>query len=276
MKKIIVLLTFLIIVAWWVKTQKPAPIYLDNAKPILTHTEPDLVAAREAAARVNAKNSLIRTFSADVRIQKKAIALSGQIAYEKDRKFRMQSYNDKKSIFGQSKMELDIGSNPDYFWFWSARMKPPAVYYASYDHVNRNRLRTPFNPVWMMEILGLDEIDLNKGAVVLHKEVNQYKAWMCYEIRLSSSGEQIIKGTLYDDVKIKGHYLYTADGNLIISSEVMEFHNIEGIIVPKKIRTIWYEESLMLDWELANPTINQGLSVALWEMPEGRRIDITY
>jgi hypothetical protein len=57
--------------------------------------------------------------------------------------------------------ELDLGSNQELFWFWAARSTPPQVLFARHDRFALSRARDilPVEPVWLVEALGLVEID---------------------------------------------------------------------------------------------------------------------
>ena len=165
--------------------------------------------------RINQKNLQIKTFSCQVDIEiprKITFHMVGSINYEKDKKFRMVA----ESRMGK---EIDIGSNQNYFWFWSKRMQPPNLYYASYDHLMQTSLKTPFNPLWMMESLGLNEI------ILKNKSFYRYGNYLiAKETKLSTQREPVVQLILVDPNKnvIIGNYLYK-EGKLIASTEITSF-----------------------------------------------------
>jgi len=208
------------------------------------------------------ENEEIKSFSCeDVRILIKSnivAKLKGKIYYEKQKNFRM-TY---KSIFG---LESDIGSNDSHFWFWSKRMKPRSVYYAVHEDLHRTRLKTPFNPLWIMESLSLGAIDTKNIRTAEDKNNNL----IVLQDRISITGEKVTKSTLIDqkNKRVIGHYVMRLDGTLIASTEIIEFKEIDGISVPTKILIIWHDENVTMEWELSKSKVNQYISDEKWEMP---------
>jgi len=173
------------------------------------------------------------------------VRLEGFMGYEKPRKFKMQL----RSFFGK---ELVVGSNDQYFWFWSKRMDPPALYYCEHENLYRSRLKTPFHPIWIMESLGLGQISVKNAKLDV---IGDY--WKVTEIRVNTLGQKVMKTTLIDTntKAVVGHYIHDRS-RLIVSSEVEEFYRIDSHMVPKKIRTIWHEEGVELQWFFSEPKLN--------------------
>jgi len=215
---------------------------------------------------LNLRNRGIRSiWYGDLKLHVKdrfTVRLDGFLGYEKPKKFKMQL----QSFFGK---ELIVGSNDQYFWFWSKRMEPPALYYCSHENLYRSRLKTPFHPIWIMESLGLGRISVKDARLDV---VGHY--WKVTEIRINTLGQKVRKTTLIDTNKkaIVGHYVHDKN-RLIVSSEVEEFYRIDGHMVPKKIRTIWHEEGVELNWFFSEPKLN--IPMGEVEMPnESFKIDI--
>ncbi len=80
------------------------------------------------------------------------IAVKSSISYEKSLNFRMIN----SSFFGK---EVDVGSNEKEFWFWSKRMKPPALFHTIHDNLKNTNLKTPFHPLWIKEIIEIWMVD---------------------------------------------------------------------------------------------------------------------
>lgn len=197
----------------------------------------------------NNKNSKINSIYSNVAISSQGITLNSAIVYEKKIKFRMIS----ESIFGT---ELDIGSNDQYFWFWSKRMKPSALFYAKHEDLKNTRLRTPFNPNWMIELLGVSNIDKNCSYFEYKNDL------VVSEIVTDNFGNVINKLRLIDRNKKSciAHFLYDKNMNPIISAEIKEFYAIEDCFLPKKIEIFWYEENIKSVWNLSEPKINLHIS----------------
>lgn len=188
-------------------------------------------------------------------------SLEGMLAFERDRKFRMT----QESFFGS---EMDIGSNETHFWFWSKRMKPSALCYARHENIMKTGLRMPFNPMWMMEILGMKDIVIREGFVTKHQ-----RYWAVVEERMSTEQKVVNKVTLIDPEKmtVVGHYIYDLSGEILVSAEVKKFHEYNGpnfsVLVPKEIDITWFEEEVIMKWKMNEPQINHKVDPRLWVMP---------
>lgn len=238
----------------------PQPVYLTP-----TITDPQK-GDRDLITEINQRNSGIRTFMCrEIRVSSPPIHLRGSLAYEKSRRFRCTLW----SILGT---ELYLGSNDQQFWFWGKRLNPPALYHAKHEDLMKTRLKTPFNPYWMMEILGVDRIDTTNAAIVR----NAKHLAVC-QPRISTLGEKIVKITLIDPQRklIIGHYIWK-DGKIVVSAEITEFQSENGHIIPKRINFIWDEEDkATAQWEFVHPVVNASLSGESWKMPRmNRTIDM--
>ena len=106
---------------------------------------------------VNRNNSQIQSFSTN------RATLSGpgfptlraSVAFQRPGRFRLRAET------GLTGAELDLGSNDELFWFWMRRNQPPAVYYCRHDQfaVSQTRQMLPFEPAWLIEALGVAELD---------------------------------------------------------------------------------------------------------------------
>lgn len=192
------------------------------------------------------------------------ISLKSNIFYEKNLNFRMIS----NSFLGK---ETDVGSNEKQFWFWSKRMKPSVLFYSEHENLNKTRLKTPFNPNWMIQILGIGKI-VNFDGVFNYKN---YLAVVSYD--KNNYNEKVTKLQLIDTDKncFFGHYIYNNKDELIISAEVESYYCISGIFVPKIIYINWHEEKVKMKWDLSTPKINEKINSELWNMPNySKKIDL--
>ena len=234
----------------------PKPGYLLNEKPSDLKSRIEALTVIQA---VNERNRQIRTFTCpEIKIRiwnKEFIKLTGNMAYEKDKNFRMIV----KSIITK---ELDLGSNESYFWFWSRRMKPSVLYYSKHENLYRTGLRTPFHPLWMKGSLGLDEIPTS-GIHARRRGFN----WEFLQLTRNTQGKRVLRSILVDPKRsiIVGQYVYK-DSKLMVSSEIYEYR--DGL--PHRAIVKWYEEDVVMILEFVNPKINQGIIPSTWVRPSMR------
>ncbi|RDJ35516.1 MAG: hypothetical protein DWQ19_11915 [Crenarchaeota archaeon] len=209
---------------------------------------------------MNCRNAMIKNIRyPEIIMQTDDVILGSQLkatlAYEKKLNFRMLIY----SFLGE---ESDIGSNSEIFWFWSKRMRPQALYYAKHEDLHKTRLKTPFHPMWMKEIIGVNEIDLN-GALVF----KQGELIIVSQRKFSVMGHPIIRIYVIDPVKLAflGHYIYNLDGSLVVSAEVLNHYKINDYYVPKIIQIYWAEENLKSKWIMQCPILNGPIDASNWE-----------
>lgn len=253
MKFVVFCIVFLIAAIGFIflRPQSPELIYSQQIiiqKPISNRLVRDLI------IQVNKQNDAVKTFSCDdikIKVKKIPFKLKACLYYEKPQNFRMVV----KSLVGK---ELDIGSNSQQFWFWSKRMNPPALHYADYKDLNKTCLKTPLNPLWLIESLGMGKINPDAPMSKSGKYI------IVTDARQSMLNSWIVKKTLIDtELKaIAGHYLYEADGTLIASAETT-FLNSQ----PKNVRVIWHEENITMDWDLGPIKKNQSIDQIYWQMP---------
>lgn len=257
LQRTIILLTVLIGVGiLWISCRGPETVYFAPGDPMTpVPNETSFLVIRG----INERNNRIRSFECDIDMTitaKLKFQASGTLSHQKDNFFRL--------IASRRRVEMDVGSNPDHFWFWSRRMKPPTLYYCQHQFLNNSGLRTAFNPLWMMESLSIGQISMDntqchdvRGRRVLS------------QARTSSLNESVVKRTVIDLEQnlVVGHYLCDETGALIASTEVLAFQRIQGHIVPKTIQIIWHEENISMLWQLRNVRVNHIIGPTVWHMP---------
>jgi hypothetical protein len=220
--------------------------------------DPEEEAILRCVTSINLRSPALRSIVYDqfeiTTSEKPGIRLRGFLAYEKEQRFRMTIH----SILGQ---ESDIGSNDEVFWFWSRRMKPPALYWARHEDVYKTRLRTPFRPDWMMSSLGV-------GVIKVGKPSKQGRYYKMSEHANGIRGKKIMKITLIDpdELRVIGIYLHDYY-QLIASTEIKEVYWIDGFPVPKRIVITWHEEDTQVEWRMSPPRINHNIQDTLWNKP---------
>lgn len=251
---ILFLFCLLLFTAYWYRSKPQLSTIYDPPAPIQkTEIIPQKQDIPLCVYAINDRNASIQTMWSDVDMLIQGHKTTAQISYQKTKNFRMVV----NSLMG---MEADIGSNDTYFWFWSKRMNPPILYFAKHDNLFNTGLKTPFNPQWMMESLGINAIKTND---VIFQTIGNRVA--VKQLWLSPLRELISKITLIDASRniIMGHYLYRNE-TLIASTEVVETYP-SGF--PKKIQILWHEENVSIVWTFRNPKININLNPQLWQMP---------
>lgn len=239
-----VLATILFLIFW---QEKPVPLIVQEFKPINS--------TNQILINLNEKNKKIQSFSSKLIVESQGIKLNSMIVYEKPSNFRMIS----NSFAGK---ELDVGSNFDFFWFWSKRMKPQALFYAKHQDFNRTRLRTPFNPAWIIQILGTGDIPecetyLYKGKLVFVEKMINNSQKIIFRMRMID----------LDKMVCVGHFIFDEKMNPIISAEIQSFYLVDDVYLPKKINIFWYEENVRSVWTFEQPVINTAISTSMWQMP---------
>lgn len=111
----------------------------------------DLVAyLNDNASRVKAIQS--NSVAIDAKMGSQGIGASGLLVFEKPRNFRL-----KARVIG--KEAVDMGSNNEEFWFWSADDRERFVNYCSYANLAKGNVPIPpfFQPELIIAALGVQE-----------------------------------------------------------------------------------------------------------------------
>lgn len=237
----------------------PDPAQINRPLPIVVPpNETVQVLVPEALRKLNQANAQLKGLTADS-IQVKiwegtfSFVLSGYMRYEKPNRFRMIV----NTMYGK---ELDLGSNDEKFWFWTRKSAEPGLFYAKHADYYKTRLKTPFNPVWMMQSLGINEIDTKDARIVDEPG----KSVMVMRQDKNCSGVPILVTTFVNRKGLIDSILTTdLQGKALVSAEIKEY---EGGL-PKWIVYSWFEENRMMEVRLVNPRVGGAPNPKLWEMP---------
>ncbi len=262
MKNIIIfaILYFLLALGWLYIRESDAPEILDNVEKVEIETAPHY----PFVDQINKRNEKIKSFICDdIKIKivwKMSAKLKASLYFEKDKNFRFIA----KSVVGK---ECDLGSNKDIFWFWSKRMKDSNLYYSEYKDIYKTSLRSTLHPLWLIESLGFNKIDVS-NAVVASITSNGEEYWSITERRLSTANFIIEKITLVkkSDLSVAGHYVFH-EGKCLASTEVTEYEIIDEVFVPKKMKINWREENIVLYWEFRNSRVNENVDKNMFNLP---------
>ncbi len=245
---IILLLVVVFIVVYNIKINKKIYFNAQNQEKVQSN---------EIIDKINNRTKDIKRIKSDIYIKLNTVlGAKGFIAYEKTNNFRMVC----NSVFGK---EIEIGSNDDYFWFWSRTIKPKALYYGDLDKIEKTRLRKIFYPVLIRSFLGIDEI---KNCEVTK---DQNKFYIIEKIDLGD--EKLIQIKIIEEGKIIAQKITNLNHELILEINILEFQEND---LPKKIKLHWLEENIQQDWTLENTKIND-INYNDWKMPNSKnKIDL--
>lgn len=265
MRKILLATVFFLTLAtlYFLNTPKKESIYLSPNDQISYEEKPEtnheIFGIVEEINNRNAKISNVYLQSATIKMQqnKLLVNVSGQLAMQKEKQFRLIVWH---RLTGK---EMDIGSNNDYFWFWSKRMNPPFLHYAKHEDLNKTMLRTALNPAWLMESFNIQKIATENLEILKLREY-----WAIIQPRLGILGEQVKYMILIDPIQkvVLGRYLYNSQEKMIACVEYQEFENY----LPHKMQMIWHEENITLTWDLTSLKVNTQINNSFWTMPSAK------
>ncbi len=206
--------------------------------------------------------------SVKVTIRGIPFSIPAQVAVEAPRNFRLRM---SAPVAGTEL--VDMGSNPEQFWFWAQDSPHRHVILASHDdlQVAQQRMNIPFQPDWLMEVLGVIPIDVS--AVTLHRPNTESPIVDLVSKHTSPSGQTVRKVIRVHSCHgiVVEHALY--DGrNVLIASARLGNHRIDdetGIITPRTIRLDWPQMRQQLTLDFADMRINPPqMPPQAWQVPE--------
>ncbi len=221
----------------------------------------------QVIATVNGNSSQIQSFvSTRASIGGSGFpSLPANIAFERPRRFRLRAG-------GITGTELDLGSNDELFWFWLKRNQPPAMYFCRHDQFAASPARQaiPFEPGWLIEALGVAEIDPalpHQGPTLLPNDR------LRVDTILNTPEGPATKVMILDGSQgwILEQYLYDSRRQLLASS-IASQHRIDpltGRVMPRVVTIRCPPAQLTMRIDLGNVEINRapGDPASLWTMP---------
>ncbi|MDM4016730.1 hypothetical protein [Roseiconus lacunae] len=256
-----------------VLTLPPPPTVLSSA--------PTVEAVIAAVNRTGAVRELsTNTASVDVISMPALPQLSATVSLRRDRDFRLRAR--LPFVMGS---DLDIGSNNDLFWFEVPEDFSRTLYYARHDQFQAqlNRAVLPVDPTWLMDSLGLAQID---------------RAQVDQPIQMSGDGKLVLQAAVampagvfrrfYTIDPERGHvidqYVYSPTGQLIAESHASnhQFYADQGCSLPHTVRFRLIPaagDPLEMQIEVGTYVVNQILSgdPNLFVIPQGagKVVDLT-
>ena len=236
---------------------------------VLTPIQPDL-SQGDLIEHLNANIRQLHSWSClDAQVSTKApmlpvkLSLSAIIAVERTRNFRMRA-----SVLGSE--EADFGSNSEQFWFW-IRRGDPYLFTARHEHLPAvsERLPIPFQPDWIMEALGVREIDPAKIKLQQPGPSPNIVNFVMEEAL--PSGQTVRRELLVDRNLgiILGHSLYDGAAHLVAKASLSD-HRREpsGVIMPHRVELEFPLTKMELTIELNEINVNPShLPSSMWELP---------
>jgi hypothetical protein len=217
---------------------------------------------------VNRNNSQIQSFYTDKATISGAgfPSIKANIAYQQTRFFRLHASS------GLTGAEVDLGSNPDFFWFWIRRSQPPAIYYCRHDQFATSpaRYSIPVQPDWLIEALGVTEIDPSlpyQGPFPLQGDRLELRT-----IRETPDGP-VTKVSIFDAAQgwILEQHIYNAQGALLASATAGQYRRdpLSNLVMPGVVTINCPSAQFSLRIDLGPVQINrqQANPDDLWNMP---------
>jgi hypothetical protein len=196
------------------------------------------------------------------------ISVPASIAVEAPRNFRLRVSEPLTRVEA-----LDMGSNRDQFWFWAKDAQPQQVLTISHSDLPaaQRELRVPFDPDWLMEVLGVIPIDASQ--VTLTRGRADAPTLELISETPTRDGMPIRKVIRIDACHgiIREHALYDSRGVLIARAALAD-HRIDpqtGLILPRIVSFDWPAMRQSMKMVLGNVELNPAQTpAAVWQVPD--------
>jgi len=208
--------------------------------------------------------------SAKIKASGMPVGVTAMIAVEKPRNFRLIANN---PITGSQL--ADMGSNDEQFWFWNDDKRQPDLILCNHTDVSHASqvLPIPFEPDWLMEVMGLRELEVDAHTVMQERDgflevLNK---------RISPSGQPVTKQTVISRRHgiVLEYRLLDAGGRMI--AQAMLSQHVEdaasGAVIPSKIELDWPQAQMRMTITLEHPTVNPGpAGPAQFQVPQNMSV----
>ena len=230
------------------------------------------VATAQLVEHLNRNISRVRAWQCtdgQVRIRGTPAPLSAQIAVESPKNFRMVVGT------GLTGQEADLGSNGNRLWFWTRRSRPELIFTARHDQMPqlRGRVALPFQPEWLMEVLGVVPIDA--AAIADRKPVDGKRLVRLVSEQTSLDGNPVRRHIVVDTCRgrIVAHELFDASDKLIAQATLSDYRVDAdgGVALPHKLDVSWPSADMAMTLNLRRVDVNpKTMPENLWQLPETR------
>jgi len=202
--------------------------------------------------------------------------LDGKLAMDRPRDFRF-------IVEFHSRPQADIGSNQQGFWFWVKDDSSKALYVCDYANANANPLSVTMQPDWIMEAMGLREINDREAQTIQATKGDKPGQLILTQLRNDPKGGALTKVTVVNEStgEILEHQLYSgAKEKLLARATISQTQHIaikpdgssESLVnFPAKLKLEWVAENFSLDITmgktLINPTFAKADRLVLFSEP---------
>jgi len=222
----------------------------------------------EVIAHLNANTARVRSWratNATIRAHGSPVKVNAQIAVESPRNFRLVVI---PPVGGP---EVDLGSNDNRFWFWTRRDSEQAIYLARHDAqpARDARFAIPFQPDWVMEALGVIELDPTSVAI---EPPGTTRMIRLVRRDRTPDGRPVAKVTTVDPCHglVREHALYDARGQLMARAQLSGHvrDRASGAVLPTSIEFDWPRAQLAMTMSLGAIEVNpQAFSSKTFAVP---------
>ena len=146
----------------------------------------------------------------------------------------------------------DFGSNSDEVWFWSR--EGPGVVTASHEELPQflNQMQIPFEPEWLMEVLGVMPIDPTQYEMVRPTPENGYVDLVADQT--APNGEPVRRLIRIDTCRgtVVEHRITSADGQVIARARLDKYEpDVTGrYLLPRFIQMEWPQANAAMEMHL--------------------------
>lgn len=228
-------------------------------------SEEDVKLVEKFNASVSSVNTIIaEVYNEGSKSENGLVAKStGMLFFERPRYFRMTNSSANGLLH---RPVSDLGSNDNLFWFWSTRLKPSFQYYGQYTELYKCNIQGAMNPIWMMEILGVQKITYGDKTVFQH---THYDMLSIITFTKAPNGQEVIKvtnlNTKYN--AIASHVLYDSNKQRIASAKILGLKKVNDVYLPAHIDISWPTSKIDITVYLKNIIVNRSIDSSKWIMP---------
>jgi hypothetical protein len=183
--------------------------------------------------------------------------LDAMLAFEKPGNFRM-----KGSFAGRP--EVDLGANSNEIWFWVKRMEAGKVFYLRRNEIDRAQINMPFQPDWIAEVLGANEIDPREYEM----ENVTGDGYVIRTAAMTPYG-RVVKRLMFDrrmKDRLRFIRVESMTGSPIAQAEIIEYWDDQesGLYCPRKVQMHWPEAGTKMTVSLRRHAIQFNAIESQW------------
>lgn len=193
---------------------------------------------------------------------------NADISVQAPHKFRVRAFN---PLSGSE--VADFGSNSDEIWFWG--QGGPGVVTASHEQLPQflNQMQVPFEPEWLMEVLGVMPIDPTQYQMVRPTPDTGYVDLVADQT--APNGEPVRRLIRIDTCRgtVVEHRITSADGQTIARARLDKYElDVTGrYLLPRFVQLEWPQADSEMKMYLNGPIhTDPGQLTSNWTVPQIR------